>query len=314
MRNINEPLKRDTEITPNDTTEKARTEGDVKPRTEGEIKTRTEGDVVSFRRDKLAKEREIHTSSALFPEREVQTLHARWDAVQSTFVDEPRKAVEDANEHVFAFFRHFERPPLDISAVDFVDFDEQGSIDRIARARLIKLKNRLAHKLSMGDPGDDKPAGLRDSSKAQGPETANVFTYETRWTGYGSSTDHLGHVAHDEAGEIDSVGAEIEERTGTGPIELIAPGMRQHVVSARSRVRERFQSAPGSISIPRCGRIRNPGRHTTRQIRRSTTGLRVTTTTAPGFQSHHERRSTRLWAQSRDTRRERDVRIGSNAW
>ena len=100
MRNINEPLKRDTEITPNDTTEKARTEGDLKPRTEGEIKTRTEGDVVSFRRDKLAKEREIHTSSALFPEREAQTLHSRWDAVQSTFVDEPRKAVEDANELV----------------------------------------------------------------------------------------------------------------------------------------------------------------------------------------------------------------------
>lgn len=100
MRNINEPLKRDTDITPTDTTEKVRTEGDVKARTEGDIKTRTEGDLVAFRRDKFTKEKESHTSSALFPEREAQTLHSRWDAVQSTFVDEPRKAVEDADELV----------------------------------------------------------------------------------------------------------------------------------------------------------------------------------------------------------------------
>ena len=109
MRNINEPLKRDTDtdITPKDRAEKARTEGeeikprtegDVKTRTEGDVKTRTEGDVLAFRRDKLAKESQ--TSSALFPEREAQTLHSRWDAVQSTFVDEPRKAVEDANDLV----------------------------------------------------------------------------------------------------------------------------------------------------------------------------------------------------------------------
>ena len=81
MRNINEPLKRDTEITTKDIA----------------AKTSTERDVLAFRRDKVVEEK---TSAALLPGSEAQAFHSRWDAIQSRFVDEPRKAVEDADNLV----------------------------------------------------------------------------------------------------------------------------------------------------------------------------------------------------------------------
>jgi predicted phage tail protein len=82
MRNMNEPLKRDINQTSKDVREKARAEGDV----------------VAFRRDKIIASQTA--AAALLPEGEAQTLYSRFDAIQSTFVDEPRKAVEDANELV----------------------------------------------------------------------------------------------------------------------------------------------------------------------------------------------------------------------
>jgi predicted phage tail protein len=78
---MNEPLKKDLDLTTKDITEKVRTERDV----------------IAFRRDKIV---ESATSTALLPESEAEALHTRWDAVQSTFVDEPRKAVEEADKLV----------------------------------------------------------------------------------------------------------------------------------------------------------------------------------------------------------------------
>jgi hypothetical protein len=77
MKNLNEPLKNPSQ----DLSERARSEADV----------------VAFRRDKIS---ERGSASMLIPENERQTLHSRWDAVQSMFVDDPRRAVEDADEIV----------------------------------------------------------------------------------------------------------------------------------------------------------------------------------------------------------------------
>jgi hypothetical protein len=42
-------------------------------------------------------EAEAAKTAPLFPEREVGDLRGKWDAVQASFVDEPRKAVADAD-------------------------------------------------------------------------------------------------------------------------------------------------------------------------------------------------------------------------
>ena len=40
------------------------------------------------------------TRTPLFPDDEVQELRSRWDSVQASFVDEPRRAVEEADNLV----------------------------------------------------------------------------------------------------------------------------------------------------------------------------------------------------------------------
>jgi hypothetical protein len=47
-----------------------------------------------------ADERESTTTTALFPENESQDFHKRWTEIQTGFVDEPRRAVERADELV----------------------------------------------------------------------------------------------------------------------------------------------------------------------------------------------------------------------
>ena len=47
-----------------------------------------------------AGERESTTTTALFPENESQEFHKRWTEIQTGFVDEPRRAVERADELV----------------------------------------------------------------------------------------------------------------------------------------------------------------------------------------------------------------------
>src|SRR5262249_4562779 len=76
--------------------------------------------------------------------------------------------VADTPDHVFSFFRTIEGMPENLSVRDFLDLDKDGVPDCGARPRLDHLKNTLCHLL----PG-------------------NVFEFQARWTGSGTSTDHL---------------------------------------------------------------------------------------------------------------------------
>ena len=67
MRNLNEPLRRDTE-----------------------------GQVVPIE----SRQRSGETTQSLIPKREMEDLRERWIAVQSSFVDDPQRAVKDADELV----------------------------------------------------------------------------------------------------------------------------------------------------------------------------------------------------------------------
>ncbi len=51
----------------------------------------------SPRRDEAAGQRAEDQGAALFPAEDARTFRARWDAVQVSFVDEPRRAVEQAD-------------------------------------------------------------------------------------------------------------------------------------------------------------------------------------------------------------------------
>jgi hypothetical protein len=42
----------------------------------------------------------VRTAGALFPSDELQSFRTRWDSVQTSFVDEPRQAVEEADSLV----------------------------------------------------------------------------------------------------------------------------------------------------------------------------------------------------------------------
>jgi hypothetical protein len=67
MKNLNEPHKRDEKI--------------------------QEAEVVPFQRRSSAGE-------PLIPKRQVEELRTRWSSIQTNFVDQPRKAVEDADSLV----------------------------------------------------------------------------------------------------------------------------------------------------------------------------------------------------------------------
>ena len=82
--------------------------------------------------------------------------------------------VQDAQEHVFCFFRKISGLPEETKAADFIDLDEKGKITPGARARLDALKSRLKDKL----PG-------------------NIFEYDVAWTGQGVTTGHLDRFCED---------------------------------------------------------------------------------------------------------------------
>jgi hypothetical protein len=82
MRNFDEHRKIDKEITTADIAAKER---------------KSEAEVLPFQRPEKAGSA---SDAALLPEREGQELHSRWDAIQTSFVDEPRKAVEEADKLV----------------------------------------------------------------------------------------------------------------------------------------------------------------------------------------------------------------------
>ena len=82
--------------------------------------------------------------------------------------------VLDAKEHVFCFFRTIVGLPEDESARSFRDLDEAGKQDGEAGRRLEGLKDKLREHL----PG-------------------NVHEYEAKWTGSGSSGEHLDRLCDD---------------------------------------------------------------------------------------------------------------------
>jgi len=48
------------------------------------------------------------TTGSILPARQVQELRERWTAIQSRFVDEPRKAVEDADQLLASAIKQIE--------------------------------------------------------------------------------------------------------------------------------------------------------------------------------------------------------------
>jgi hypothetical protein len=58
---------------------------------------RNEPDVVPFQRRDAG---EIEAARILLPKRQLEELRSQWATIQTSFVDEPRKAVEDADKLV----------------------------------------------------------------------------------------------------------------------------------------------------------------------------------------------------------------------
>ena len=84
MKNLNEPLREPEGI---------RTDNrETNPR-------RSEADVVSLEQHRANAGR---VEGSLIPTRQIEELRARWTTIQSGFVDEPRKAVQDADELVLS--------------------------------------------------------------------------------------------------------------------------------------------------------------------------------------------------------------------
>jgi len=69
------------------------------PREKNENIQKTEAEVVPFQRG---------PSGSLLPNRQVEDLRTKWYAIQTNFVDQPRKAVEDANNLVAIAIKQIE--------------------------------------------------------------------------------------------------------------------------------------------------------------------------------------------------------------
>jgi WD40 repeat protein len=95
-------------------------------------------------------------------------------------------SVPDADEHVFAFFRHIDDPPKNEEAegfIDLVEAEEGIRPDADAKERLLDLK--------------------ADLGKTLGEE--NVQEYEVEWTDGGPSTDHIDRLCDDVYQALSSV-------------------------------------------------------------------------------------------------------------
>jgi len=99
MKNLNESRKRDEDI------EQDYRQDEVK----GEIKggAGTGRDVVQFQH-RSGTQTESGPLLPLLPQRQVEELRARWTTIQASFVDEPRKSVQDADELVGSAIKQLE--------------------------------------------------------------------------------------------------------------------------------------------------------------------------------------------------------------
>src|SRR5258705_2012794 len=64
-----------------------------------------EGEVISLQEHRTALP---HAEESLVPKRQTEAMRERWKAIQASFVDEPRKAVQDADELVESTVQHIE--------------------------------------------------------------------------------------------------------------------------------------------------------------------------------------------------------------
>ena len=75
------------------------------PRKKEEMATKNEAEVVPFDRRAGA---ETQPTAALLPKRQLEELRGRWSSIQTSFVDEPRKAVEAADKLVASAIKQIE--------------------------------------------------------------------------------------------------------------------------------------------------------------------------------------------------------------
>ncbi|MDA8083104.1 MAG: DUF4062 domain-containing protein, partial [Nitrospiraceae bacterium] len=80
---------------------------------------------------------------------------------------------EGSEEHVFCFFRNFEKLPHGKEAADYVDLDENGGIDREANEKLKRLKEGLRRRLP-GNVHDYNTPSPQRSPAGGGGEISTV--------------------------------------------------------------------------------------------------------------------------------------------
>jgi hypothetical protein len=75
-----------------------RAQGQTQGRAQGQIPGRTQGQ--TYDTPETAAQQRTAEPNPLFPDDELHNFRARWDQVQTSFVDEPRQAVEQADSLV----------------------------------------------------------------------------------------------------------------------------------------------------------------------------------------------------------------------
>jgi hypothetical protein len=118
--------------------------------------------------------------------------------------------VEDANKHVFCFFRKIVGLPTDRKAGLYADLREDGSVDLEAKSLLDKLKERLRQRLPN-----------------------NVFDYEVRWQGQAPDTDHLEKLGRDVVRSLSKI--ILEEIQGLAEIDPLDKEIADHRAFGRER-------------------------------------------------------------------------------
>jgi hypothetical protein len=82
---------------------------------------RKDQDVIPFEQRRSATPKEA--TGSLIPARQLDELRARWTTIQSSFVDEPRRAVEEADKLVASAVKQIE----DLFAAERANLEKQWS-------------------------------------------------------------------------------------------------------------------------------------------------------------------------------------------
>jgi len=123
--------------------------------------------------------------------------------------------IEDAEKHVFCFFRKIEGLPGDKRAGVFADLNDDGSVDLGSRSRLNDLKGRLWERLPK-----------------------NVFEYPVKWVGQAPATDHLDTLCDNVYQSLS--GIILEEIRQLGDVDPVEKETADHEAFRRDRTRVFF--------------------------------------------------------------------------